>query len=274
VPLLVCGTPIGNLEDVTLRVLTALRESDAVLCEDTRHTRVLLDRHGIRARELLSLHRHNEEQRAAELLPRLEAGQTLALVSDAGMPGIADPGARLVARVAAAGVEVLVLPGPSAVASAVAVSGLLGEGPFRFAGWVPRKEGERAALWASVAGEADPVVLFESPRRILSALASLGKELPACRVCVCRELTKIHETVVRGTPAEVAEALGPEPRGEIVMVLAAGPESGGGGKDAALTGAVEAVAELVAAGAPRKVAAGVVARLTGIGRNRLYDADL
>ncbi len=219
-PLLVCGTPIGNLDDVTLRVVRTLCDADALLCEDTRHTRILLGRHGIRARELLSLHRHNEEARTEEILARLREGATVALVSDAGMPGIADPGGRLVAHAVAAGIEISVLPGASAVTAALAVSGLLGDGPFRFVGWLPRKEAGREALWQRLAGESDPAVAFESPRRVRASLASLAGFDPARRVCLCRELTKMHESVLRGTAGEVLGALDDEPRGEITLVIA------------------------------------------------------
>src|SRR5204863_7700885 len=142
-PLAVCATPIGNLEDVTLRVLRELAEADVVLCEDTRHTRKLLERHGIRVR-MLSYHQHNEAKRTAELLPRLEAGERLALVSDSGLPGISDPGARLVRSALDAGMEVTVLPGPSAVETALVASGLIGEEGYQFLGYLPR--GERALL--------------------------------------------------------------------------------------------------------------------------------
>src|SRR3954449_10401985 len=144
-PLAVCATPIGNLEDVTLRVLDELRAADVVLCEDTRHTRVLLDRHGISAR-LLSYHEHNEAKRTAELVPRLEAGERAALVSDAGLPGISDPGARLVAAALEAGVPVTVLPGPSAVETALVASGLVAE-QYRFLGFLPRGEKKLGELW-------------------------------------------------------------------------------------------------------------------------------
>jgi len=147
VPLAVCATPIGNLEDITLRVLAELREADVVLAEDTRHTRGLLERHGIRAR-LLSYHEHNEAARVAELLPRLAAGERIALVTDAGMPAVSDPGARLVRAALDAGVEVTVLPGPSAVETALVASGL-GGGSFAFVGFLPRKAGELAALIGS-----------------------------------------------------------------------------------------------------------------------------
>src|SRR6185437_3245485 len=145
VPLVVCATPIGNLEDVTLRVLASLREADVVLCEDTRHTRGLLERHEIRAR-LLSYHEHNEAARTAELLPRLERGERVALVSDAGMPGVSDPGARLVRAALDADVDVTVLPGPSAVETALVASGLVAE-QYRFLGFLPRGEKKLSALW-------------------------------------------------------------------------------------------------------------------------------
>src|SRR5437868_8692802 len=153
-PLAVCATPIGNLQDVTLRVLAELADAAVVLCEDTRHTRVLLDRHGISAR-LLSYHEHNEAKRTAELLPRLEAGERIALVSDAGMPGISDPGARLVDAALEAGVEVTVLPGASAVETALVASGLVGE-RFQFLGFLPRGERALAALWQELGARQHP----------------------------------------------------------------------------------------------------------------------
>jgi len=162
-PLAVCATPIGNLDDVTLRVLAELAAADVVLCEDTRHTRVLLERHGIEAR-LLSYHEHNEARRTAELLPRLEAGERAALVSDAGLPGVSDPGVRLVRAALAAGVGVTVLPGPSAVETALVVSGLVAE-QYRFLGFLPRGEKRLAELWEALRGWPWPAVAFESPHR-------------------------------------------------------------------------------------------------------------
>src|SRR6266480_7207423 len=175
-PLAVCATPIGNLEDVTLRVLDELRAADVVLCEDTRHTRVLLDRHGVSAR-LLSYHEHNEAKRSAELLPRLVAGERFALVSDAGLPGISDPGARLVAAALDAGVPVTVLPGPSAVETALVASGLVGE-RYQFLGYLPRGRSQLESLWQELGGWAHPAVAFESPRRLPSTLAVLAEEMP------------------------------------------------------------------------------------------------
>src|SRR3954451_9273895 len=167
-PLAVCATPIGNLDDVTLRLLDELRAADVVLCEDTRHTRVLLERHGISAR-LLSYHEHNEAARAAELLPRLEAGARVALVSDAGLPGISDPGARLVRAAIEAGVAVTVLPGASAVETALVASGLVGE-RYQYLGFLPRGAAALSALWAELAAWPWPAVAFESPQRLPATL--------------------------------------------------------------------------------------------------------
>ena len=175
-PLAVCATPIGNLEDVTLRVLAELAAADVVLCEDTRHTRGLLQRHGIEAR-LLSYHEHNEAQRTAELLPRLEAGERVALVSDAGLPGISDPGGRLVRAALDAGLPVTVLPGPSAVETALVASGLVAE-QYRFLGFLPRGERQLAALWEELRGWPWPAVAFESPQRLPATLRSLAAAEP------------------------------------------------------------------------------------------------
>src|SRR5918911_3810473 len=190
-PLAVCATPIGNLDDVTLRVLAELAAADVVLCEDTRHTRVLLDRHGIEAR-LLSYHEHNEAKRTAELLPRLKGGERVALVSDAGLPAISDPGARLVAAALDAGVPVTVLPGPSAVETALVASGLVGE-RYQFLGYLPRGAGALAALWEELRAWPHPVVAFESPQRLPATLRSLSTAAPDRPVAVCRELTKAFE---------------------------------------------------------------------------------
>ena len=167
-PLAVCATPIGNLEDVTLRVLRELAEADVVLCEDTRRTRVLLQRHGISAR-VVSYHEHNEAERTAELLPRLEGGERVALVSDAGLPGINDPGARLIAAALEAGVPVTVLPGPSAVETALVASGFSAE-RYQFVGYLPRGGAALRALWEELAGWPWPAVAFDSPQRLPATL--------------------------------------------------------------------------------------------------------
>ena len=192
----VCPTPIGNLEDVTLRVLSALREADVVACEDTRRTRTLLERYGVTA-TLVSYHEHNETARASELVERMRDGQTVALVSDAGMPLVSDPGYVLVQACIAAGMPVEVLPGPSAAIAALVASGLPAD-QWRFSGFLPRKAGE---LRRALADTAVTLVAFESPRRVpatLEVLAELDPERPAV---VCRELTKVHEEVVRGSAA-------------------------------------------------------------------------
>jgi 16S rRNA (cytidine1402-2'-O)-methyltransferase len=267
-PLAVCATPIGNLEDVTLRVLAELAAADVVLCEDTRRTRILLGRHGIEAR-LLSCHEHNEASRTAQLLPRLVAGERVALVSDAGLPGVNDPGARIVTAALEAGVPVTVLPGPSAVETALVVSGLVGA-QYRFVGYLPRRASELAELWRGLAGWSHPVVAFESAKRLGSALASLAAVDPDRAVVVCRELTKVYEEVVRGSAAELAERYREAPKGEITLVI--GPASGTGKPDGDV--AREAVAELISAGTPRRAAVAVVARLTGSSRNELYRRSL
>jgi 16S rRNA (cytidine1402-2'-O)-methyltransferase len=267
VPLAVCATPIGNLDDVTLRLLDELRSADVILCEDTRHTRVLLDRHAISGAKLLSYHEHNEAKRTAELLPRLLAGERVALVSDAGMPGISDPGARLIGAALEQDVPVTVIPGPSAVDTALVAGGFAAD-RYQFVGFLPRGAGALTALWRELAGWAHPVVAFESPQRLPASLRSLAAALPGREVAVCRELTKRFEEVVRGSAAEVSARFAEPPKGEITLVLGPGEEE----RD--LPGALEAVAELVAAGAPRRLTADVVSRLTGASRNELYRRTL
>jgi 16S rRNA (cytidine1402-2'-O)-methyltransferase len=267
-PLAVCATPIGNLEDVTLRVLAELAAADVVLCEDTRHTLGLLERHGIKAR-LLSYHEHNEAQRTAELLPRLEAGERMALVSDAGLPGVSDPGARLVRAALEAGIEVTVLPGASAVETALVASGLVAE-QYRFLGFLPRGEKKLAELWDELRGWPWPVVAFESPHRLAATLRSLAAADPEREAAVCRELTKRFEEVGRGTVAELAERYDAPPKGEITLVLGPGTVTDNGVEERAIT----AIAELVAAGVARRRAAEIVSGLVGIPRNRLYKQSL
>jgi 16S rRNA (cytidine1402-2'-O)-methyltransferase len=268
-PLVVCPTPIGNLEDVTLRVLRELAEADLVLCEDTRRTRVLLARHGVTA-DLQSFHRHNEARRTAEILPRLKGGERVALASDAGLPGINDPGARLIAAALDSDVEVVVLPGPSAVETALVSSGLVGE-RYAFLGYLPRTAAALGRLWDEMAEWTWPAVAFESPKRLPESLASLAGRHPERQVAVCRELTKRFEEVVRGSAHELSARFGEAPRGEVTVVI------GGAGAPAErrLAGeASEAVAELAALGVPRRQAADLVSRLTGESRNRLYRESL
>jgi 16S rRNA (cytidine1402-2'-O)-methyltransferase len=270
--LVVCATPIGNLEDVTLRVLATLREADVVACEDTRHTRVLLDRHGIAAAKLLSYHEHNERARAAELVERIRAGAVVALVSDAGMPLVSDPGFALVRACIEADITVEVLPGPSSVSTALVASGLPAE-HWRFVGFLPRKAAERGRLLERAE---ETLVAFESPRRLVSTLQQLAERDPDRPLAVCRELTKLHEEVRRGSAAELAQHYGERPpKGEVVLVVGAT----GSRVDGSLPGGVvdprnadagEALRELVDAGARARPAAKVVAKLTGSSANELY----
>jgi 16S rRNA (cytidine1402-2'-O)-methyltransferase len=263
--LVVCPTPIGNLEDVTLRVLSALREADLVACEDTRRTRVLLERYGVSGR-LVSYHEHNERARASELVGRMRGGAVVALVSDAGMPLVSDPGYVLVQACVAAGLPVEVLPGPSAAITALVASGLPAS-EWSFHGFLPRKKGELSRLLSSAGGT---LVAFESPRRVPGTLALLASLGPSREVAVCRELTKAHEEIVRGTAEELAERYGAEgpPRGEVVLVLGPGSPADPGPPAAA----VDALRRLVDAGAQPRKAAGVVAELTGASANELYRA--
>jgi 16S rRNA (cytidine1402-2'-O)-methyltransferase len=267
-PLAVCATPIGNLEDVTIRVLGELREADLVLCEDTRRTRVLLDRHGIEAR-LASFHRHNEAARTVEALARLADEERIALVSDAGLPGVNDPGARLVVAALAAGVPTTVLPGPSAVETALVASGLVAD-RYQFVGYLPRREVELSALARELAAWPSPVVAFESPRRLPRSLAALAAEMPDREAAVCRELTKRFEEIARGSLEELARRFREAPRGEVTVVLGAWPVD----EKVDLGEALAAVGELVAAGMSRRPAADLVARLTGAPKNELYRRSL
>ncbi len=263
--LVVCATPIGNLDDVSLRLLEVLRAADVVACEDTRHTAGLLKRHGITAK-LVSAHEHNEARRAPELVARIEAGEVVALVSDAGMPLVSDPGHLLVAAAVAAGVRVEVLPGPSAVLTALVLSALPAP-TWRFVGFLPRKAGELSSLFG---GLVETTVAFESPHRTAASLAALAALDPGRPVAVCRELTKLHEEVVRGTAAELAARYAEaEPRGEVVLVIGAPREA-----EPDLGAAVGALERLVAAGAKSRPAAQVVAELTGAPANELYQALL
>jgi 16S rRNA (cytidine1402-2'-O)-methyltransferase len=260
--LVVCPTPLGNLQDITLRVLDVLAGAEVLACEDTRRTRVLLERHGIAARELLSFHEHNERARAQALVARMQEGACVALVSDAGMPLVSDPGFVLVRAALAAGIEVEVLPGPSALLTALVASGLPPE-RFRFVGFLPRK---RAELERVLGDAPDTLVAFESPGRLaatLGVLAELDAERPAA---VCRELTKLHEEVRRGSAAELAAHYREHPpRGEIVLVVGAG-EPQRAGREQALA----ALRALVEAGARARPAAKVIAGLTGVSANELY----
>lgn len=261
--LTVCPTPIGNLADITLRALEELAAADVIACEDTRRTRVLLDRHGIGASKLVSLHEHNEAGRARELAARIGAGERVVLVSDAGTPLVSDPGHALLRECLREELPVEVLPGASAAVTALVASGLPGAS-WCFVGFLPRKRGELREL---LAGARETLVAYESPRRLgatLALLAEIDAQRPAA---VCRELTKLHEEVARGSAAELAEHFGRgEVRGEVTLVVGAAGAAAGIPRAEALA----ALRELVAAGAKPRVAAAALAKLTGVAANELY----
>ena len=267
--LVLVGTPIGNLADLTPRAVDALRDADLIAAEDTRRTRALLTHAGLPAgRRLLAVHEHNERTRAAELVDEIRRGRTVALVTDAGMPGVADPGHRLVQACAAVGLPVEVVPGPSAVVAALAVSGLPGD-RFVFEGFLPRKGPARRERLAALAHEERTSMCFESPHRVAATLAELVDACgPDRGVVLARELTKLHEEVFRGTLGTALEHVeATPPRGEYVVVLAgAGPRDAPTDDDVA----AEAEAALAAGMSARDAAAHVAGRL-GVSRRRAYD---
>ncbi len=262
--LYVVATPIGNLADVTLRALAVLREAALVLAEDTRRTRVLLDRHDIAARPV-SLHAHNESSRTQQVLAALAAGQSVALVSDAGTPLVSDPGERLVARAIADGHRVVPVPGPSAVLAALIASGLPAES-FTFVGFLPRRAGERARRLAELGTRSETLVLFESPRRVGGLLAELSAAFGKRRACLARELTKLHEEAARGTLAELAERFADGVRGEVTLVV----EGASAVEPVAADALRERVRALLAAGLSARDLASQLAGATGVPRRSIY----
>jgi 16S rRNA (cytidine1402-2'-O)-methyltransferase len=222
--LTVVPTPIGNLQDITLRALAALREADVIAAEDTRHSGVLLHHHGI-SRPMVSLHEHNEASRSAELVEAIAQGRAVALITDAGMPGISDPGFRLIRACRERGLPVTVLPGPSAVPTALVGSGFATDA-FYFGGFLPVKSGRRRSELERAAAREETSVYFESPHRLVKSLAVLAEIAPDHPVCVARELTKKFEDYRRGTPAELlAHFSSHPPKGEITLVLACPPKA-------------------------------------------------
>ncbi len=271
--LILVGTPIGNLGDLSDRAREVLAGADVICCEDTRHTRKLLTHAGITPRRLLAVHEHNEAAAAPSLVAMAAEGATVAVVTDAGLPGISDPGERLVRAAADAGIRVEVVPGPSAALAALVVSGLPGD-RFCFEGFLPRRGGERRARMAAISAEPRTVVLFESPHRVRETIANLlsacGRDRP---VSIVRELTKIHEEVWRGSLAAAVDHLAQrEPRGEYVIVV-------GGAPVAAATPAnpseIEAsLLERLAAGQDRRTAVAAVAADLGVPKRAVYDASV
>lgn len=261
------GTPIGNLGDMTDRARETLRSVDLVAAEDTRRTGRLLRSFGIEAKTV-SLFEGNERARTEELLGVLREGKDVAVVSDAGMPGLSDPGFLLVRACAGEAIDVRVVPGPSAVLSALVISGLPTD-RFVFEGFLPRKAGERRARLRVLRNEPRTVVLFESPRRVVTTLRDVVAELGDRRAALARELTKRHEEVIRGRASEILARLGDaEPKGEIVLVL----EGAGDDGPLDLDELVEEARELVGAGWKKREAASEVARRRGGSANEIYAA--
>jgi 16S rRNA (cytidine1402-2'-O)-methyltransferase len=267
--LFVVGTPIGNLEDITYRAVRVLKEADLIACEDTRQTHKLLEHYGI-AVPSISYHEHNEVERAQELAARLLAGTTIALVSDAGMPLVADPGYRLVRAAIDNGIPVYPVPGPSAALAALAGSGLPTDS-FHFAGFLPPKSAQRLKALEALAGERATLVFYEAPHRILETLEAVEQALGPRPVALARELTKVHEEFLRGTPREVRETLSGRDaiKGEITLLVgkATAPEP-----DDSPVG--EAVDALVDSGFSRMDAMKEIARRRGLSKREVYDRVL
>jgi 16S rRNA (cytidine1402-2'-O)-methyltransferase len=267
-PLVLCGTPIGNLEDAAPRLAATLRECDLVFAEDTRRTRILLDRLAVDV-PLKSFFAGNERQRTYDLRRRLEAGETVGLVTDAGMPSISDPGLLAVTTARSVGASITVVPGPSAVTAALAVSGLPSD-RFAFEGFLPRAGSDRRDRINDIASETRTVVFFSSPRRVGGDLRDLVEAAGDERqLCVARELTKLHEEIWWGTTGEAAVQFGGDQRGEFTIVLA-----GQHPRPPDLRAAVEAVHALVQEGEPMSSAVRIVAERSGVPRRILYEASL
>jgi 16S rRNA (cytidine1402-2'-O)-methyltransferase len=276
--LTLAAAPIGRPEDASARLAAALAQAPVVAAEDTRRLRRLAATLGAElAGRVVSYFEGNEARRSAELLDELRSGHDVLLVTDAGMPGVSDPGYRLTAAAAAEGIRVTVLPGPSAVTAALAVSGLPTD-RFSFEGFPPRKAGERARRFAELASERRTMVFFESPRRTGATLAELAQAFGAeRRAVVCRELTKTHEEIRRDTLAGLADWAAGEVRGEVTLVVAGAPEGTGAGRAAgdpaqAVAEAVSEVGRRVADGSSRRDAIAAVAAEAGLPRRVVYDA--
>lgn len=271
--LVVVGTPIGNLEDISPRAVRALREAGSIFCEDTRRTRKLLSALGVPAPRLVRLDRHTEEAMVEAAVELIRSGQSVALVSDAGMPTVSDPGSILVKGVAGAGLPTEVVPGPSAVSAALALSGLPA-GQYRFAGFLPRKGRERKEALAEVAAAPVTVVVYEAPQRVVTTVSDLSEACgPGREVALARELTKMHEEVWRGTLGEAVERLaGSEPRGEWVLVVGPRPAADEPGPDEDQIAA--ALQAMLGGGADRREAVAAVAAELRVPRRRVYEAAL
>ncbi|AKU91279.1 16S rRNA (cytidine(1402)-2'-O)-methyltransferase [Vulgatibacter incomptus] len=258
------GTPIGNLADISRRAIETLGAVQLVACEDTRHTRILLDRVGVSTR-VTSLPAFDEKRRAAGLVDRLVAGENVALVTDAGMPGISDPGSEVVRLAVEAGVRVVPIPGASAPLAALAASGLPTE-RFTFFGFLPRKGGTRKEALEELRASTGTLLLFESPRRLGETLLDLREALGDRRACVARELTKLHEELVRGTLSELAEHFSGEVLGEITLVIEGAPRAAPS-TEADVDGLLRG---RLAAGASVKDASREVAEALGLAKKDVY----
>jgi 16S rRNA (cytidine1402-2'-O)-methyltransferase len=269
--LVLVATPLGNLGDLSARAIELFRTAHAIYCEDTRHSRVLFSANDIpTGGRLESLHEHNEVAQSAKIVERVQAGELVVLISDAGTPGISDPGSRAVEAVVAAGLRVSTAPGPSAVVAALTVSGLSTE-RFVMEGFVPRKAGERGERYGEWARERRTIVFYESPQRVTATLGELATVLPDRRVAVVRELTKIHEEVIRGTVEEVAEVLRErDVLGEIVVVLEGASEPARV-NDEVIRAALE---EQWNEGATTRDAVDFVAEALGVARRDVYQLAL
>jgi 16S rRNA (cytidine1402-2'-O)-methyltransferase len=269
--LVLVATPLGNLGDLSARALELFRTANVIYCEDTRHSRVLFSANDIPAGgRLESLHEHNEVAQSAQIVERVARGELVVLISDAGTPGISDPGSRAVEAVVAAGLRVSTAPGPSAVVAALTVSGLSTD-RFVMEGFMPRKAGERAQRYDEWAREARTIVFYESPQRVTATLSELATVTPDRRVAVVRELTKIHEEVLRGTVAEVASLLSVrDVMGEIVVVLEGAPEAPRVDDDVIL----RALEEQWNEGATTRDAVDFVAEALGVARREVYQLAL
>jgi 16S rRNA (cytidine1402-2'-O)-methyltransferase len=269
--LYVVATPIGNVTDITLRALHLLALADAVACEDTRKTGALLERFGLR-KPLVAAHQHNEREVADKLIARLQAGERIALVSDAGTPAVSDPGARIVDAVRAAGLRVLPLPGPSAAVAALSASGLVND-RFYFVGFLPAKPKQREAELEALRAVSATLVLYEAPHRIVESVSALAAVFPGARqVVLARELTKLFEEVHRCTMAEVVAWLQADPnrqRGEFVILVEGAPV-----QSDAQDAEAERVLCILLDELPLKQAAALAAQITGAKKNALYDRAL
>jgi 16S rRNA (cytidine1402-2'-O)-methyltransferase len=263
--LFIVATPIGNLEDITYRAVRILKEADVIACEDTRQTQKLLDHYGIR-KPLVSYHEHNEQARASELIERIRRGVTLALVTDAGTPLVSDPGYRIVRAAIDAGIPVVPIPGANAALTALSASGLPTDS-FRFCGFLPPKSNQRRQVLERLRGETATLIFYEAPHRILESLDDIAATLGARDLAVGREMTKVHEEFIRGTPASVAAALTSRPvlKGEFTLLIGKSGERLESDEPVR-----DAVIRLESSGMPRMDAIKQVARERGLSKRDVY----